>query len=89
MESQMQASHPFHRPWESRKTGAIPHIPTASTTILSFLGRTENPALKSNAQGWARINCRSGPSVVAKRTPVCFIHPNGFFTSHLLLRLMA
>src|SRR5215210_7193415 len=64
---------PFPPPLEIPQERRDSHIPTAATTTtLFYLGRTEKPARQQQARGWARLNRRSGPGVVAKRNPFVF-----------------
>src|SRR3954468_9548035 len=66
MESQEQASHPFHRPWKSRKPGVIPTFPQLRRLPI-YRDQKQNPDLRPKPRGWAKLNCRSGPNTVAKR----------------------
>ena len=43
------------------------HIPTASAAIPIQEVGTTKPAAKHQPRGWAKLNCRSGPNIVAKR----------------------
>ena len=65
MESQSQASHPFHRPWESRENGGIPTFPLLRRLFLFYKVR-QKTCSSTLAKGWAKLNCRSGPKSVAK-----------------------
>jgi hypothetical protein len=72
MENQDQVFHPSHRPWKSLRDS---HIPTALTTVPIYKdenqARLKNRLAKQiNHLGWAKLKCRSGPNVVAKRTLV-------------------
>src|SRR3984893_15473049 len=69
MENQDQVFHPSHRPWKSLRDS---HIPTALTTVPIYKdenqARPKNRLAKQiNHLGWAKLKCRSGPNVVAKR----------------------
>jgi hypothetical protein len=44
------------------------HIPTASTTTYICQPRPDGLAENRQPRGWAKLNCRSGPKSVAKRT---------------------
>src|SRR5436305_5064582 len=70
-------------PWKARKTkcwfSILPTVlghPPASrmSTVpprrrsLLYKGQTESSDLKPLTRGWIRLNCRNGPSVLAKRT---------------------
>jgi hypothetical protein len=68
MESQEQAFHPFHRPWKSRKPGVIPTFPQLRRLLIYIRVQKQNPDLRPKPRGWAKLNCRSGPNIVAKGT---------------------
>jgi len=57
--------HPSHRPWKSLRDF---HIPTASTISSYEKARPNSRAHRINNFGWAKLNRRSGPSALAKRT---------------------
>jgi len=63
-----RVSHPSHRPWKSLRDF---HIPTASTTFSYEEARPNSRAHRINNFGWAKLNRRSGPSALAKRTRSC------------------
>ena len=72
MESQTQASHPSHRPWKSRKTGAIPTFPPLRQRL--FLFRTGPKSLPYTIRpGVGQIKPPKWASVVAKR--ICHVEP--------------
>src|SRR5947209_431188 len=67
MENQQQVFHPSHRPWKSATT-ADSHIPTASTTTLSYIRRSNlKPDLKPlttrvgqiKLPKWAKCSCQT------------------------------
>jgi integrase len=60
-----RVSHPSHRPWKSLRDF---HIPTASTISSYEKARPNSRAHRINNFGWAKLNRRSGPSALAKRT---------------------
>src|SRR3954451_15135006 len=66
MESQNQASHPFHRPCKSRNPSGIYTFPPPGdeSSLINRLTRKTKPETLN--LGWARIKCRSGPVSVAK-----------------------
>jgi transposase InsO family protein len=73
-----RVSHPSHRPWKSLRDS---HIPTASTTSSYEKARPNSRAHRINNFGWAKLNRRSGPSALAKRTVLTGVD---FFTVEVL-----
>jgi len=65
VEKPKRVSHPSHRPWKSLRDF---HIPTASTISSYEKARPNSRAHRINNFGWAKLNRRSGPSALAKRT---------------------
>jgi hypothetical protein len=62
-----QGFPPFPPPLEIAQNRRDSHIPTASTTMFSFRTGPKNLPYNHQARGWARLNRRSGPGIVAKR----------------------
>jgi hypothetical protein len=58
---------PFPPPLEIAQNPRDSHIPTASTTTVFIRTGPKNLPYNHQARGWARLNRRSGPGVVAKR----------------------
>ena len=70
LESQKQASHPFHRPWKSRKDSGLPTFPQLRRLVLIKEGQTRpalRPSLKPSPRRvgqnklpkWAKISCQN------------------------------
>lgn len=83
---------PFPPPLEIPQQRRDSHIPTASTTGSHLSGQAQNPCPNPQTPGWARINCRSGPSPVAKGNgsiPSLATYPKYQITRHLRVSLCA
>lgn len=71
LESQKQASHPFHRPWKARKGSGLPTFPQLRRLFLykgrTKQGRPDGRALKpspwrvgqNKLPKWAKITCQT------------------------------
>ena len=58
----------FPLPLETPQKPRAFHIPTAPTAAPYIYGRNpKDPGRKHQPRGWAKLNCRTGPTVVAKR----------------------
>ena len=68
---------PFPPPLNIPQLRQDVHIPTAPTIRPYIKVRLKTPALKPHTWGWAKTNFRSGPSAVAKSSPLRRAQPAG------------
>src|SRR5215210_2696150 len=58
MESQNQASHPFHRPWTARKSSGLPTFPQLRRLVLRDQERLSKAGLTAEPKS---VNAECGP----------------------------